>query len=293
MKIVCICRWNCGKWTIMHGMCQIKFKSIWLVPWLWATDAEAQLPHFAFVYALCWKTALYMTERLKSEWIYTLGHHPSIFTETGTAAPRSSLSPTAPWQIVCFTLFTSSRLSSEKRHDNLLCAHWRWIVITPQAMQMLLSASRSRPVLPPAGRLCRPCRPCRPRVLPPHTQTYLRVWPQRFRFQFSVSWTPEIPILNTIWARKSSASCWRFAMNVRRKSIHRGSQFLCTRLRNWTPSWIPCISICLLFFFSRIRPLIPVLVSKFSFSKFRGLKISLRFICLWFELGSRAFTRFI
>jgi len=136
------------------------------------------------------RTAQYMRERLKSEWNYTLGHHPSIFTERGTAAPRSSLSPTAPWQIVCFTLFTSPRLSSEKRHDNLLCAHWRWIVITPQAMQMLLSASRSRPVLPPAGRLCRPCRPCRPRVLPPHTQTYLRAWPQRFHFPFSVNWTP-------------------------------------------------------------------------------------------------------
>jgi len=112
-----------------------------------------------------------MTERLKSEWIFILGPHPSIFTETGRAAPRSTLSPTAPWQIVCFTLFTSSRLSSEKRHDNLLCAHWRWIVITPQAMQMLLSASRNRPVLPPA---VVPVVPAAPGFShPTHRRTYV------------------------------------------------------------------------------------------------------------------------
>jgi hypothetical protein len=160
--------------------------SVTLNYWCWGTTSP-------FCFRLCAafkRTAQYLTERLKSERIYTLGHHPSIFTETGTVAP---LSPTAPWQIVCFTLFTSSRLSSEKRHDNLLCAHWRWIVITPQAMQMLLSASRSRTVLPPAGRLYRPCRPCRPRVIPRRTQTYLRVWPKRFHFPFSVNWTPKFP----------------------------------------------------------------------------------------------------
>jgi hypothetical protein len=202
MKNLCICRLKL--WKLKYNARNVPDKiqihlvgSVTLSYWCWGTTSP-------FCFRLCSafkRTAQYLTERPKSEWIYTLGRHPSIFTETGTAAPRSSLLPTVPWQIVCFTLFTSSRLSSEKRHDNLLCAHWRWIVITPQAMQMLLSASRSRPVLPPAGRVCLPSS-LQPQGSPtPHIDvpTYLAT-----KMPLSVfrELDPEIPVLTTIWTRK-------------------------------------------------------------------------------------------
>ena len=63
---------------------------------------------------------------------------------------------------------------------------------------------------------------------------------------------PQIPVLTTIWVRKSWASCLRFVMSIHLKIIHSGSPFLHTRLHNWTPGWKPFTWICQ-FFFSHKR----------------------------------------
>jgi hypothetical protein len=141
----------------------------------------------------------------KGERIYILGHNSTRFLEDSHC--RSGCSP-ATDSPVAHCLFYNIYLSTSiawKRHGNLLCDDWRWIVITPQEMQMLLSGRR--PVLPPAYRLWHFS------VVLSHVETYASH--KLTQSPVFVNWTPNLSVYLI------SDFCFKFTLASQQKRADR------------------------------------------------------------------------